>query len=96
MKKGRTRYSPVLPFSTEADAQEWNINHNEKCDPGGESDYGTIRLLYGNRVTATKCAKTESSLRNSEVDTNVLWRRGEPASSHYCTGIVRICVRQSS
>ena len=96
MRKGRTRSIPGSPFQHEADSQKWNINHNEKCDPGGESDDGAIRLLYGNRVTATKCAKTESSLRNSEVDTNVPWRRGEPASSHYCTGIVRICVRQSS
>ncbi len=25
----------VLNFNTEADSEEWNINHNEKCDPGG-------------------------------------------------------------
>ena len=39
-------------------SQEWNINHNEKCDPGGESDYGTIRLLYGNRESMNDVSHT--------------------------------------
>ena len=25
----------VLHFNTEEDSEEWHINHNEKCDPGG-------------------------------------------------------------
>jgi len=39
----------VLHFSTEEDCEEWNTNHNEKCDPGGESDHGATYLIYDNR-----------------------------------------------
>jgi hypothetical protein len=38
-------FTLVLHFDKKEDSQEWNSNHNEECDPGGESDYGAIRLL---------------------------------------------------
>ena len=34
----------VLNFNTEEDSEEWNINHNEKCDPGGVN-FGILRLM---------------------------------------------------
>ena len=57
MRKGRTSSIPGSPFQHEADSQEWNSNHNEKCDPGGESDDGAIRLLYGNRESMNDASR---------------------------------------
>jgi hypothetical protein len=35
----------------------------KKCDPGGESDYGAIRLLYDNRESMNDATHTVRKIR---------------------------------
>ena len=58
MKKWRTRCIPGSHFNTEEDCEEWNTYHNEKCDPGGESDYRATRLFYDNRESMDHASHT--------------------------------------
>jgi hypothetical protein len=47
----------VLNFNTEEDSEEWNINHNEKCGPGGVN-FGILRLMATGGLLSGCCAPT--------------------------------------